>query len=74
MALSPCALETSDVPFGKPAVAGGRFVAKRPGVGVPPHWSVNFAVSDADNIADRAVALGGGVVMAPADTRDSEAR
>jgi predicted enzyme related to lactoylglutathione lyase len=38
------------------------------GVAVPPHWSVNFAVSDADNTADRAVALGGGIVMAPADT------
>ncbi len=38
------------------------------GIEVPPHWSVNFAVSDADNIADRAVALGGGVVMTPTDS------
>lgn len=38
------------------------------GVEVPPHWSVNFAVRDADATAERAVALGGGVVMAPVDT------
>ncbi len=38
------------------------------GVAVPPHWSVNFAVRDADAIAERASALGGGVLMAPTDT------
>lgn len=38
------------------------------GVAVPPHWSVNFGVTDADRTADRAVALGGGIVMAPMDT------
>lgn len=35
---------------------------------VPPHWSVNFAVGDADAIAEHAVALGGGILMAPVDT------
>ena len=38
------------------------------GVSVPPHWSVNFEVTNADKTADRAVALGGGIVMAPSDT------
>ena len=38
------------------------------GAEVPPHWSVNFAVRDADATAKRAVALGGSVLMAPADT------
>ncbi|MDQ6778097.1 MAG: VOC family protein [Actinomycetota bacterium] len=38
------------------------------GVTVPPHWSVNFAVRDADAIAERAAVLGGTVVMAPIDT------
>jgi uncharacterized protein len=38
------------------------------GVAVPPHWSVNFAVSDADSIAEHAVALGGTVLMAPMNT------
>jgi predicted enzyme related to lactoylglutathione lyase len=34
---------------------------------VPAHWSVTFAVDDADAIADRAVALGGTVVVPPFD-------
>ena len=38
------------------------------GVAVPPHWSVNFAVRDADAIAEHAVALGGSLLMAPMDT------
>lgn len=38
------------------------------GADIPPHWSVNFAVSNADDTAGRAVALGGGIVMAPSDT------
>jgi uncharacterized protein len=38
------------------------------GVAVPPHWSVNFVVRDADAVAEHAVALGGGVVLAPMDT------
>ena len=38
------------------------------GAAVPPHWSVNFAVRDADAIARHAVALGGTVLMAPMDT------
>jgi uncharacterized protein len=33
----------------------------------PPHWSVTFAVDDADAIASRAAALGGQVVVAPFD-------
>ena len=38
------------------------------GIAVPPHWSVNFAVRDADAIAERAIGLGGTIVMAPMDT------
>lgn len=38
------------------------------GTSVPPHWSVNVAVSDADAVADHAIALGGTVLMAPMDT------
>lgn len=38
------------------------------GVAVPPHWSVNLAVSDADAIAEHAAVLGGTVTMAPMDT------
>ena len=33
----------------------------------PPHWSVTFAVDDADAIADRAAKLGGKVLMPPVD-------
>jgi predicted enzyme related to lactoylglutathione lyase len=35
--------------------------------GVPAHWSVTFAVDDADAIAARAAELGGTVVVAPFD-------
>lgn len=35
---------------------------------VPPHWSINFAVVDADAFAQRAVSLGGSVLMGPMDT------
>jgi predicted enzyme related to lactoylglutathione lyase len=38
------------------------------GTAVPPHWSVNFAVRDADSMARQAVALGGSILMAPMDT------
>ncbi|KIS27480.1 glyoxalase [Arthrobacter sp. SPG23] len=38
------------------------------GVAVPPHWSVNFAVSDADSVARHADALGGTILMAPMNT------
>jgi predicted enzyme related to lactoylglutathione lyase len=38
------------------------------GVAVPPHWSVNFTVRDADSIAQHAVALGGTILMAPMNT------
>lgn len=34
---------------------------------VSPHWSVTFAVDDADEIAERAAELGGRVVVAPFD-------
>jgi predicted enzyme related to lactoylglutathione lyase len=34
---------------------------------VPAHWSVTFAVDDADATAERAVALGGQVLVAPFD-------
>jgi uncharacterized protein len=34
---------------------------------VPPHWSVTFAVDDADAVAARAAELGGKVVVAPFD-------
>jgi predicted enzyme related to lactoylglutathione lyase len=33
----------------------------------PPHWSVTFAVDDADAIADRAAKLGGKVLAPPVD-------
>jgi predicted enzyme related to lactoylglutathione lyase len=33
----------------------------------PPHWSVTFAVDDADVIAEKAAQLGGRVVVAPFD-------
>ena len=35
--------------------------------GTPPHWSVTFAVDDADAIAERAAELGGTVVAPPFD-------
>lgn len=38
------------------------------GTDIPPHWSVNFSAVSADRIAVRAKELGGGVLMAPADT------
>jgi uncharacterized protein len=34
---------------------------------VPPHWSVTFAVDDADAVADRAAELGGQVTVPPLD-------
>lgn len=38
------------------------------GVAVPPHWSINFTVRDADAFAERAVALGAALLMPPTDT------
>ena len=38
------------------------------GSAVPPHWSVNVAVGDADAVAQHATALSGTVVMGPFDT------
>jgi hypothetical protein len=35
--------------------------------GTPPHWSVTFAVDDADATAAKATELGGEVVVAPMD-------
>jgi hypothetical protein len=40
---------------------------------VPPHWSLDFWVADADAIADRAAELGGKVIVPPirhADLQD----
>jgi predicted enzyme related to lactoylglutathione lyase len=34
---------------------------------IPAHWSVTFAVDDADGVAARAAELGGSVVLAPMD-------
>jgi hypothetical protein len=34
---------------------------------VPPHWSVTFAVDDADATAERAADLGGQVIVPPFD-------
>jgi predicted enzyme related to lactoylglutathione lyase len=34
---------------------------------VPPHWSITFAVDDADAAADRALELGGSVLAPPTD-------
>jgi predicted enzyme related to lactoylglutathione lyase len=34
---------------------------------VPPHWSITFAVDDADAVADRAAELGGNVLVPPFD-------
>ncbi len=33
----------------------------------PPHWSITFAVDDADAIAGRAAELGGTVLVPPID-------
>ncbi len=33
----------------------------------PAHWSITFAVDDADAIADRAIELGGKVLVPPMD-------
>ncbi len=32
---------------------------------IPPHWGVNFTVEDVDTVAERAIDLGGALVMAP---------
>jgi uncharacterized protein len=59
-----------DVPFSLWLLSGGivAAVTATDGVEVPPHWSVNFAVDDADATAEHAVALGGAILMAPMDT------
>jgi uncharacterized protein len=59
-----------DAPFSQWRL-GGEVVAvatATDGVAVPQHWSVNFAVRDADAIAAHAGDLGGTVLMAPFDT------
>lgn len=58
------------VPFSR-WVRDGQMVAvatTTDGTDVPPHWSVNFSVSNADEIAERAADLGGGIVVAPSST------
>jgi hypothetical protein len=44
-----------------------RMTADRYAEDVPPHWSITFAVDDADVVATRAEALGGAVVVLPFD-------
>jgi len=59
-----------DAPFSR-WLRSGRVVAvvaATDGVAVPPHWSVNFAVRDADAIARQALTLGGSILMAPMDS------
>jgi predicted enzyme related to lactoylglutathione lyase len=51
-----------DVVAGLVAMTGDRFPA-----GVPPHWSVTFAVDDADATTSRAAELGGTVIAPPFD-------
>lgn len=48
---------------------GGRGIGgiREPVGGEPPHWSVTFAVADADETAARAKELGGSVLMEPFD-------
>jgi predicted enzyme related to lactoylglutathione lyase len=48
---------------------GGRGIGgiREPVGGEPPHWSVTFAVDDADETAARAKDLGGSVLMEPFD-------
>lgn len=41
------------------------------GPAVPPHWSVNFRVADADAVAARAAELGGRVLLPPTDAPGS---
>lgn len=58
------------VPFSR-WVREGQMVAvatTTDGTDIPPHWSVNFSVDNADEIAAKAVDLGGGIVMAPSST------
>jgi hypothetical protein len=57
-------------PFSKWRVAGQvvALLTATDGVANPPHWSVNFAVCDADAIAEHATSLGGKVLVAPFDT------
>jgi predicted enzyme related to lactoylglutathione lyase len=39
-----------------------------PSAEVPPHWNVDLRVADVDTSAERAVTLGGTVILAPLDT------
>ncbi|CAM01958.1 hypothetical protein A8924_3064 [Saccharopolyspora erythraea NRRL 2338] len=57
-------------PFSKWLLAGQvvALLTATDGLAVPPHWSINFAVRDADAIAEHATSLGGKVLMAPFDT------
>ena len=44
------------------------FLTATDGVAVPPHWSINFLVRDADTVAQHAAELGGRILMEPMDT------
>lgn len=59
-----------DAPFSQWRLHGRvvAVVTATDGVAVPPHWSVSFAVRDADAVAKHAAALDGAIVMAPVDT------
>ena len=59
-----------DAPFSQCRLADQviAVVTATDGVTVPPHWSVCFAVGDADPVAEHATALGGAVLMGPVDT------
>src|SRR3954451_20762545 len=59
-----------DAPFSQWRLGGHVIgvVTATDGSAVPPHWSVNFAVGDADAVAQHATSLGGTVVMGPFDT------
>ena len=60
----------ADAPFAKWRLDGQvvAVLTATDGVAIPPHWSINFAVHDADATAERASSLGGKVLMAPFDT------
>jgi hypothetical protein len=60
----------SDAPFSQWLLWGQvvAVVTAIDGFVVPPYWSVIFAMRDADTIGEHAVALGGTIAMAPADT------
>jgi predicted enzyme related to lactoylglutathione lyase len=46
---------------------GGMMKITEQMAGVPPHWGVYFAVNDCDATVEKAVGLGGSIVMPPTD-------